>query len=257
MSELTESQKRDLFDDGLVALPGQVPLELVRDARRAINASLGSHGMDPEQGHTSHCSELRDKAVVTDLLNASPLWQLAESAIGPGCIQPVGSGQIALRFPVDGPAPASVARPHLDGMPGAKNGVPPGDIQNFTALVGVFLQDVPAGDSGNFTVWPGSHRTFETYFREHGPHTLLDGMPPIDLGESRQVTGRAGDAVLVHYQLGHGIAGNISPDIRYAIFFRLFRTDHHSVHWECMTDIWREWDGMQDIVADANQPAAR
>jgi hypothetical protein len=64
------------------------------------------------------------------------------------------------------------------------------------------------------------------------------------------VTARAGDAVLAHYQLGHGIAGNASPHIRYAVFFRLWHVDHDSVRMECMTDIWREWAGMTDVLAE-------
>jgi hypothetical protein len=25
--------------------------------------------------------------------------------------------------------------------------------------------------------------------------------------------------------------------------------DHEAVHWQCMTDIWREWAGMRDLIA--------
>ena len=87
------------------------------------------------------------------------------------------------------------------------------------------------------------------YFRQHGPQTLLDGMPPLELPAPEQVTAQAGDAVFCHYQLAHGIAGNSSPHIRYAVFFRLCHVDHEAVHWQCMTDIWLEWAGMRDIIA--------
>ena len=73
-------------------------------------------------------------------------------------------------------------------------------------------------------------------------------MPDIPLPEPRQLTGEPGDAVLCHYQLGHGIAGNSSPHIRYAVYFRLKHVDHASIELECMTDIWREWVGMRDVV---------
>jgi len=52
----------------------------------------------------------------------------------------------------------------------------------------------------------------------------------------------------VHYMLGHGIAGNVSPNIRYALFFRLMHVDHDRYQWECMTDVWAEWEGMREIV---------
>jgi hypothetical protein len=248
---LTNDQRQAIYDDGLVHLPGIVPQETVNAALRAINASLGTAGLPPDKLRTyrsqSYCPELQSTPAITDLLHASPLWQLAESAIGVDKIRPVTSGQIALRFPTSGPAhPPGV---HIDGMHTPDNGVPAGTIWNFTALIGVFLSDVPAPDSGNFSVWRGSHRAYETYFREHGPEALLNGMPPVEVGEPEQVLAKAGDAVLAHYQLGHGIAGNASPHIRYAIFFRLFHVDHDSVRWECMTDIWREWEGMREVVA--------
>ena len=129
------------------------------------------------------------------------------------------------------------------------NGVPKGTISNFTALVGVVLSDIPDADMGNLTVWPGSHLQYEQYFRDRGPEALLNGMPDVPLSDPVQLTGQPGDAVLCHYQLGHGIAGNSSPDIRYAIYFRLKHVEHDAVHWECMTDIWREWAGMRDVLS--------
>lgn len=249
--ELTYEQKQTLYKDGFIKLPGIVPRTLVYDALRAINASLGGEGIDPARlpilRAQSYCPELLSTAVITGLLNDSPLWSLAESAIGSDAIRPIHSGQIALRFPVLGePGPI---RPHLDGMSTPTNGVPPGRILNFTALVGVFLSDIPHEFMGNFTVWPGTHRLYENYFRQHGPQSLLNGMPPVALPEPQQVTAQAGDAVLCHYQLAHGIALNTSPFIRYGIFFRLIHKNHDAWQWECMTNIWREWAGMQEIVA--------
>ncbi|WP_020575871.1 phytanoyl-CoA dioxygenase family protein [Actinopolymorpha alba] len=251
--QLTRAQQESLYTHGLVRFPEIVPKEVVNTALRAVNSSLGTAGIDPEQLVTfrsqSYCPELQRSQEITDLLTASPLWELAESAVGAGAVAPVRSGQIALRFPST--EPPHDPHPHIDGMYSPHNGVPEGTIQNFTALIGVFLSDVPAAYSGNFTVWPGTHRAYETYFREHGPQSLLDGMPAVELPEPEQVTAKAGDAVLCHYQIGHGIAGNASPNTRYAVFFRLSHVDHDSQRWECMTDIWREWAGMRDVVTRA------
>jgi ectoine hydroxylase-related dioxygenase (phytanoyl-CoA dioxygenase family) len=118
------------------------------------------------------------------------------------------------------------------------------------------LSDIPHADMGNLTVWPGTHRHYERYFRERGPQGLLDGMPQVPLPAPLQLTGQPGDAVLCHYQLGHGIAGNGSPSIRYAVYFRLKHVDHDSIHWECMTDIWREWAGMREVVPVRSAPPA-
>jgi hypothetical protein len=249
--ELTHEQKQTLYDQGFVKLPGIVPEELVHDALRAINASLGSEGIDPARLPTfrsqSYCPEVTNTSAIVRLLNASPLWSIAESVLGSEAIRPVQDGQIALRFPVMGEA--AHARPHLDGMYSPNNGVPAGVIKNFTALVGVFLSDIPHEFMGNLAVWAGTHRLYENYFRKHGPQSLLNGLPPLELSQPQQITARAGDAVLCHYQLAHGITGNSSPFIRYGIFFRLIHKNHDAWHWDCMTDIWREWAGMQQIAA--------
>jgi hypothetical protein len=249
--QLTVGQKQSLIRDGFVVLPGAVPHELVDAALRAINASLGDTGVDPAQLATfrarSYCPELQDTPVIADLVQASSVWGLAESAIGPGQLGPLGPGQIALRFPTS--EPPRLPHPHLDGMYTPTNGVPKGTIRNFTALVGVVLSDVPHADMGNLTVWPGSHLAYEQYFRDRGPEALLEGMPDVPLADPQQLTGHPGDAILCHYQLGHGIAHNSSPHIRYAIYFRLRHVDHDRVHWECMTDIWREWKGLRNVSA--------
>ena len=248
--ELTLEQKQSLYRDGFVRLPRAVPRDLVDVALRAINASLGEQGIDPAQltkfRSQSYCPELQDAPVIADLVRRSEVWSYAESAIGHGMLEPLGRGQIALRFP--SLEPLRAPHPHIDGMYTPTNGVPKGTIHNFTALVGIVLSDITRPDMGNLTVWPGSHLQYEQSFRERGPQALLEGMPNVALAEPVQLTGEPGDAVLCHYQLGHGIAGNSSPNIRYAIYFRLMHVDHEAVHWECMTDIWREWEGMRDVL---------
>ncbi|HET6384182.1 MAG TPA: hypothetical protein VFJ58_12385 [Armatimonadota bacterium] len=245
--QLNHAQKSELFDRGYVKIPGVIPRVMVDEAVKAINHSIGN-GIDPEQlsrfRAQSYCPELSREPVISDLFNGTPARLLAESAIGE--IRPVGGGQIALRFPVAAD-PAPKARPHLDGMHSPTNGVPEGVIHNFTALMGVLLSDLPGPNAGNFTVWPGTHRIYEAYFKEHTPQSLLNGMPPVSLPEPEQITGQAGDVVLVHYQIGHGVTPNVSPHTRYAIFFRLKHVDHDDRKWESMTNIWLNWDGMQDI----------
>ena len=48
-AELTLDQKRSLIADGFLKLDGAVPPELVSAARRQINMTLGSEGIDHEQ----------------------------------------------------------------------------------------------------------------------------------------------------------------------------------------------------------------
>jgi hypothetical protein len=248
--ELSGRQKRELRDRGYVRVPGVVPPVMVDEALRAINHSVGQ-GMNVADMTRfrvqSYCPEVQGAPPIVGLLRKTPAWDLAESAVGAGRIRPPGGGQIALRFPALGePKPA---RPHLDGMHSPDNGVPAGTIGNFTMLLGVLLSDVPRPEMGNLTVWPGTHRLYEDYFRAHGPQSLLQGMPPVEMPDPEPVTGRAGDAVLVHYQVAHGVGPNVSPHVRYTVFFRLSHIDHDRLHWECMTDIWREWEGMREVVA--------
>ena len=246
--QLNARQKQEFRDNGFVCVPGVVPPLMVGVALRAINHSVGQ-GINVANmtrfRAQSYCPEIQNAPAIAGLLTKTPAWELAESVIGAGRIKPPGGGQIALRFPsVDEPSPA---RPHLDGMYSPTNGVKEGTIGNFTMLLGVLLSDVPAPLMGNLTVWPGTHRLYEDYFREHSPQSLLKGMPPVEMPEPLAVTGKAGDVVLVHYQLAHGVGSNVSPHTRYMVFFRLSHADHSELHWECMTDIWREWEGMGGV----------
>ncbi|MBW7456950.1 hypothetical protein K0U00_23210, partial [Paenibacillus sepulcri] len=83
------------------------------------------------------------------------------------------------------------------------------------------------------------------YFREHGADSLLKGMPPVELPQPVQTTGEPGDVFLVHYQLAHSVAPNVSPFPRYAIFFRVTHVDHHKDWRAPMTDIWLHWPGVK------------
>lgn len=250
MNQLDEQQRQQIIDDGYTLVPGAVPPDKVAAALRAINSSLGEHGIDPAKLITfraqTYCPEITGSAAILDLLMGTPLWSMAESVIGEGVLRPVNYGQIALRFPSSGPAGA--VHPHIDGMYTPDNGVKKGTIANFTALVGVYLSDTPTDNAGNFTVWPGTHRLYADYFAEAGPTALLDGMPPVSLPEPVQIKPRAGDAVISHYQIGHGIAPNVSGNIRYAVYFRLSREGHDAVALDVMTDLWREWDGLRPLA---------
>ena len=246
--ELTREQKEHFYEQGYVLVPDVVPRERVDAALQAINHSLGE-GIDPARlailRSQSHCPELQKEHIITDLYNDTPAKALVESLVGPGKVRPISSGQIALRFPI---APGSAPKPplpHLDGMYTPTNGVPKGRIMSFTALIGVALSDVGGPYAGNLTVWPGTHRLYETYFRQHGPEALLEGMPNVPLPEPVHIVAQAGDVMLCHYELAHTAAPNTSPHVRYAIYFRASHVDHERQWKQAMSDIWLEWPGIQ------------
>ncbi|MCX5662979.1 MAG: phytanoyl-CoA dioxygenase family protein [Planctomycetota bacterium] len=252
--QLTLAQKKLFHEQGYIRLPGLIPPAMVRAARRAINHSLGDRGMNQSELSTlrsqTYCREVTNQPVIVDLYHRTPAIDAAESLVGKGKLRPTGSGQIALRFPTLADPPGK-PHPHVDGMYTPHNGMKEGTIGHFTMLVSVVLSDLPEPDMGNFTVWPGTHRLYESYFREHTPQSLLKGMPPVEMPPPTQIIASAGDVVITHYQLAHSVAPHTGPDIRYAIFFRLYHVDHDQIGWRCMTDIWAEWDGMRAVIPAA------
>ena len=242
--ELTQVQKNELIENGFVIIPQAVPQLMTDRALRAINKSLGE-GIDPAQlpkmRAQSYCPELGDDPVVVDLFQKTPLQDLTESLLGEGNAQS-NHAQIALRFPIAQDPPRAPGW-HIDGIPTATNGVAPGALASFTMLVSVLLSDVPHENMGNFTVWPGSHRVLETYCREHGADSILTERPKLEMAP-QQIIGRKGDAVICHFQLGHGIAPNVSPHIRYALFFRMKHPQHESRKAETLSNLWLEWPGI-------------
>jgi Phytanoyl-CoA dioxygenase (PhyH) len=248
--KLTFEQKTSMLKHGYIHIPGVIPKLMVDNAVRHINHSVGE-GMDPGNMQTyraqSFCPELQNQPPIAGLFNDTPVKSLVEDLIGEGKARPVGAGQVALRFPSLQDPPGK-PRPHLDGMYSPTNGMKEGTIGNFTMLVGVLLSPLREANAGNFTVWPGTHAMYESYFREHGPESLLKGMPPVELPEPIQTQGEPGDVFLVHYQLAHSVAPNVSPFPRYAIFFRVTHTEHKDDWQAPMKDIWLHWPGVRAIM---------
>lgn len=242
---LSDEQRASLRRDGYVVLPGAIPPAAVDRALAAINGSLGSGGLPPERlpefRARSFCPELVDAPALLDLFRATPVGAVAEAALG-SVVSPTRA-QIALRFPGH---PAGAAVPHIDGVYSPNNGVAPDTLAHFTALAGVFLSDAPADARGNLTVWPGSHLAVAERARTAGIASIARGFPlDLPLGSPRALHVRAGDAVLAHYLLAHGIAPNHGPHVRYAVFFRLYHQQHAAYGDRPVTDPWLEWPGVR------------
>jgi hypothetical protein len=246
--KLSTTQKEELFEKGFTKIPGVVGQKSINVALRAINHSLGK-GMDPEKvpvyRSTTYCPELVHKEPVLDLLYETPAWEIVESAIAPRKFKLEGGAQIALRFPVM--QTPGAFHPHIDGMYSSSNKLRKGTIFSFTALVGILLSDVPNEFWGNFTGWPGTHKMFADYFKQHGTDILKSGLPPVKLPEPEQIKGKAGDMILSHYLTAHTVVVNVSPYIRYAVFYRLRHVYHASHGQKVFTDLWHEWPGMRDL----------
>ncbi len=254
--QLTPEQIREFYDRGYVKIPGAISKAMVDTARHAVNHSIGTLGPNGEDMSkhraAQFCRDLNGAPVIMDLFNASPVTSLAESLMGEGNLQkPIRGAQVAPRFPtVIGNVPPE-PRGHLDGMGTGTNGMPKGVYRRgFTAFAVIYLADVPEPYSGNFTVWPGSHRFFENYLKREGLEILSNGTPRVDLPEGPDmVTGNAGDLIIAHHQMIHTGGPNASPNIRYAAIARLRHIDCDKNGNDGFQDIWREFPCVREAIA--------
>lgn len=277
---LTPDFCRRLRDEGWARLKGIVPMDVIGTARAEINRLLGQSYAGEFKGfmpssHPAIAALVKASAipvVLSELLGGDPEWYRARAA----------QGQIALRFPGDncpdgaplGPT-GRISQAHFDGarkgwhIDGCASDAIPGvtdhygTIHNFDVLVGVLLSDVAKPMSGELVLYPGSHTCLAAYFRqtagvleklrtEGGTH-LPTGDRTDELFHHRQAehcTGRAGDVIIANYLTAHLIAPNLSPDIRYCVYFRMsgprFESDKAAaggnVH--SMVSPWRDWEGL-------------
>lgn len=259
MLALAHAQKLSLVTDGYVVIPGAIAPLQIDATLKAINHWLGK-GMPPEKVNEywklSFCPELRGLPLITDLMNRGCVQELVESVLGVGNVLPVPEGQIALRFPTFSDDKAD-SPGHVDGMfpPGPAN--PDGVLNNFTAVVGIQLSDQPHRGMGNLAVWPGSHRKVADALRAAGPQSLYGGLPHLDYGPPVQLTAKAGDVVLMHYLLVHGVTHNHAPHTRYALYYRPKHVRHDGEARETMTDLWRHWEGLSEQVQLADTTPTR
>ena len=251
---LTQAQKRQFVEDGYLVIPNVVPRVLVDAALRAVNHSIGHVGEGGEDLSNSRsaffCAELLDAPVILDLFHKSPVVPIAESLMGEGNVQPIARAKPYPRFPLPLGEDAPEPRGHLDGIGNGLNGMAKGVYRRgFTAFAVIYLADVLEPNSGNFTVWPKSHRTFETYFKEAGHEVLAEGRPDLEWPEPPiMVTAKAGDLIFAHHMMFHTGGPNASPNVRHAVISRLQHKDVETVGYDAYTDMWREWPGVAEVL---------
>lgn len=123
-------------------------------------------------------------------------------------------------------APANDKNWHIDGIDYKS-------VSGFAMLWGSYINALPKGNMGNLTVRPGTHFVIADIFKNKGPYFLYDGkkeqakpLPELKRegvadGEFYSVCVEAGDVLLAHPWLAHGIGGNFSREIRMAVYCRL------------------------------------
>lgn len=120
--------------------------------------------------------------------------------------------QIALRFPGQPELPA-----HVDHISMPDNGLP-----KYLGILGIYLSDVRM-ESGPLIIWPGSQTSVKNLAAKEGWKVIAAGLrPPTTKETGLPILGLAGEAILYHPHMIHGALENTSPNIRYAMFFRLY-----------------------------------
>ena len=243
--------------DGYTVIRNVVPFPMVQRALRLINRSLGE-GIDQAdlcRRTAGDFPELATSRTITDLVNATAVSSYVETLTGLNSLVPVSRAQIALRFPVlDGDDPRLHC--HLDGQWGKFEGVEAKDYgANFSVLVCVLLNDIHDLNCGNFSVVPQTHRIYEEHFRHYGIDAFSRGIRKVKVEAPVQITGTAGDVVLMHYQLAHGPAPNFSANIRYAAFFRFKNALRDSHKQQALTNIWLDFPPISNGLSKRLAPA--
>jgi ectoine hydroxylase-related dioxygenase (phytanoyl-CoA dioxygenase family) len=68
------------------------------------------------------------------------------------------------------------------------------------------------------------------------------------MAEPEQIVGSIGDVFLAHYMLGHNMGGNLSSEVRRAVYFRL-KSHMHVEHWrEYVQDELLEFAPVRDAI---------
>ena len=145
---------------------------------------------------------------------------------------------------------------HIDHIHRKTAGYETDEIKNFSLLIGVYLSEAQHEWSGNIAMLPGSHRVIERYLREEDPlvEKLQECMPQLSeqLQPPQQQLVKPGDVLLAHYQCAHLVAPNLSPSVRYAVYFRLAPRSRERFAFspKCMTHIWTEYVGIHTVAQE-------
>lgn len=241
-----EHMKRQFAERGYVLVPQAASSTLIEGALRDVDDLIARKPPPADvRGPHFYWPKIAPQEGLHRILVESPTFALAQSLVGPWPLEVPDWTQVALNIP---PFDHRPSRHHLDG---AAPPEPDGRPGTFTLLVGIFLTDQPERDMGNLWVWPGTHRTHEAYFREHGTDVLVEsrGYTPIDLPESEQIVGQAGDVLLAHYMLAHNIGGNTSPTTRRVVYFRLSCEGHRDRWRDMLVDALLEFEPVRRVMS--------
>ena len=234
---LSPAQLDEFKAEGTLAIPGLVPPDVLDGWRDQMRAAC-SGGVDLDDPNTWPAGRYAPEGGWPEL---SPnLYELPNLQ---SIVEQIGGGAFAPSHPAGQPWTPQVpmTRVILPSAPGTE-WVPPGDGHldgyatgwggGFMAFFAVLLWDVSSPRGGGTAYWPRSHLANHRYFLEHpeqfdgsylftepvrsgGHRALLEEDPSV--GEVVCMTGRAGDAMLLHGLTTHvgsaNAAGSRQPRV--------------------------------------------
>ena len=228
IADIVHDCSSKIHADGFCHLHSFVSSDITNSLLRQINAELGD-GLSKEAAASLKVnrkgfgsSEFLNGSELRSLLVQTKIWPTVIALFGVANIAiPSYYAQVALRFPQKDDI--------KQYLPWHVDNVREDTVHSFGLLVGVYLTDAQSEDCGNFTVFPGGHRQLESVFRSEGARAIFRNengriITPenMELPEPKQLLVRAGDVVIAHPLLPHRAAPNLSPNIRVAIYFRIY-----------------------------------
>ncbi len=217
--QLSPAQLDEFKAEGALAVPGLVPSDVLEGWRAQIRAACSDDGVhidDPSTWPTGRYAPAGSWPEFSPILYELESLQSIVEQIGGGAFAPTHPAGQPWSMPIPmtrvilpsepGTEWSSPVDGHLDGYASRWGG-------GFMAFFAVLLWDVSSPRGGGTAYWPRSHLANHRYFLEHpeqfdgsylftepvrsgGHRALLDGDPSV--GEVVCMTGRAGDALLLH-----------------------------------------------------------
>jgi len=224
MRTLTDDQRSQWAIDGYLKLEGVFDADEVAFFSAQIDAMRHQPGWEPTnlpRGHygwVEHCPDLDPEAFMDrrdilpyhqafiDLMDRPEVFDLVVDIMGPYIL--LSMTQAIVRAAT----PGFAGYTHTDGGEALRR-IRVTETSRPLAMKALYLlTDVDEPDSGNFTVYPGSHmRPFPENAtpESHNPHTP----------GCVHLTGKAGDCFLFSHALWHGPAPNLSGRARKTLLY--------------------------------------
>lgn len=267
---LTRAQKEEFKRNGFLVLEGGIDESLALEARDAVWDAIPEARDDPSTwtaGEYRNANDELDDPTPFEEIDRQAFEYVAD-LVGDEHLSPPGNlMQVQLRFPSgDDLTDPTATQPsdrngHVDGFGQYSD---TGEV-GYTTMAAVAYLDRVQPRGGGFTVWPGSHRILERFFQDHPVETLgelgsrpaaidgdgwdLDGRLQDQL-DPFEISGDAGTLVLWHGKLLHTAGVNHGPNVRVAAIPRFRHVDGDEIKHDVASDIWKIWEGMQDIQID-------